>query len=66
MDLYSKTRLNEMDYSTMSICLVKTELLLNVLLLCNKVDDEDIARICMKLLIVIMFKGSYNKILFFD
>ena len=38
----------------------------NVLTLPIKSSDEDVIRVCLKLLITIMFKGQNNKLFFFD
>eukprot|EP00347_Sterkiella_histriomuscorum_P023636 403333912 len=63
LDQNSKAKLSQLDYPLMCSCLIKSELMQLVFMLPLKTDDEDIMRISMKLLILIIFKGQYSKLL---
>ena len=59
-------KLLQLDYQTLCCTLITSGIMQNVLTLPIKSSDEDVIRVCLKLLITIMFKGQNNKLFFFD
>ena len=54
-------RVNQLDYSTLSICLMKSDLLRLILDMPHQQADEDLMRVKMKLVITLLFKAHRKR-----
>ena len=54
-------RVSQLDYSTLSICLMKSDLLRLILDMSHQQADEDLMRVKMKLVITLLFKAHKKR-----